>query len=175
MKHKLLLIYAWFIRTILFFLPDIPFIMSFRGFMYGLAMKKCGKDFQVTHDANLKVLQEISIGNHVFIGNATVLLAGGGIMIEDNVLIGPHCILVSGNHSFENGSYRFGKSILGEIIIKHGSWVGGNCTVTKSSILPPFSVLGANSLLNKQFIESNALYAGVPAKLVKCDLNVIEK
>ena len=57
MKHKFLLLYSWFVRTIMYFLPDIPFIMRFRGFLYGVGMKKCGKDFQVTHNAIIKELE----------------------------------------------------------------------------------------------------------------------
>ena len=85
MKHKFLLLYTWLIRSLLFFLPDMPLLMRLRGGLYGLGMMKCGKDFQVTHDANVKVLEKISVGDHVFIGNSSVLLGGGGIEIEDYV------------------------------------------------------------------------------------------
>lgn len=165
--HKILLIYTWFIRTTLFFLPDIPIFMRFRGFIYGIAMQNCGKDFQVTHDANIKALEKISVGNHVFIGNASIILGGGGVLLENNVLIGPNVVIVSGNHTFFNGAYRFGKSKLGEIKIKQGSWVTANCTVTQGAILPESSVLGANSILNKAFTEKNSLYVGLPAKWIK--------
>ena len=165
--HKILLMYTWFIRTTLYFLPDIPIFMRFRGFIYGIGMQHCGKDFQVTHDANVKVLEKISVGNHVFIGNTSLILGGGGVSIEDNVLIGPHVVIVSGNHTFLNGSYRFGKSKLGEIKIKQGSWVAANCTVTQGAVLPETSVLGSNSVLNKAFTEKNSLYAGLPAHWIK--------
>ena len=130
-------------------------------------MMKCGKDFQVTHDANIKVLEKIIVGNHVFIGNSTVLLGGGGVEIEDYVLIAPHVVIVSGNHTFSNGNFRFGESQLGKIILKKGSWIAANCTITQGAVLPEASVLGANSLLNKVFEQSNALYGGVPAKWIK--------
>lgn len=62
MKHKLLLAYSWFVRTILFFLPDMPLVMRFRGFLYGLGMAKRGKNIQVTHDAILRDLENMSLG-----------------------------------------------------------------------------------------------------------------
>ena len=167
MKHKFLLLYTWLIRSLLFFLPDMPLLMRFRGFFYGLGMMKCGKDFQVTHDANVKVLEKISVGDHVFIGNSSVLLGGGGIEIEDYVLIAPHVVIVSGNHTFFNGTFRYGESQLGKITLKKGSWIAANSTVTQGAVLPEASVLGANSLLNKAFNQSNALYGGVPAKWIK--------
>lgn len=62
MKHKFLLIYSWFVRTILFFLPDMPLVMRLRGFLYGLGMAKSGKNIQVTHDAILRDLENMSMG-----------------------------------------------------------------------------------------------------------------
>ena len=109
MKHKLLLVYSWFVRTALFFLPDIPFFMRFRGWFYGLGMARRGKDFQVTHDAVIKDLQGVSVGKHVFIGNHSVVMGSGTIEIEDEVQLAPHVILISGNHTSQNGSYRYGK------------------------------------------------------------------
>ncbi|MFA8300216.1 MAG: hypothetical protein ACEPOV_08645 [Hyphomicrobiales bacterium] len=167
MKHKFLLIYAWFVRTILFFLPDIPFIMRFRGWLYGLGMRKRGRDFQVTHNTIIKSLQNIEVGNNVFIGNFSVILAAANVIVHDEVQIGPNVIIISGNHTKLNGSYRFGKPDREEIILERGSWVSANCTIAKGSMLPSGSVLAANSLLNKKHTTKDGIYGGVPAKLLK--------
>ncbi|MDX9890253.1 MAG: hypothetical protein RBT13_05375, partial [Bacteroidales bacterium] len=87
--------------------------------------------------------------------------------IEDCVLIAPHVVIVSGNHTFLDGSYRFGSSQLKKITIQKGAWVAANCTLTQGSILPEGSVLGANSLLNKGYEQRRSLYGGVPAKWIK--------
>lgn len=46
------------------------------------------------------------------------------------------------------------------------AFVGTNVVILGGAILPARSVLGAKSLLNKQFTEEYTLYAGVPAKAV---------
>ena len=46
-------------------------------------------------------------------------------------------------------------------------FVGTGCVVLGGSVLPDYSVLGAMSLLNKEYSETYWLYAGVPAKPVK--------
>ena len=43
-------------------------------------------------------------------------------------------------------------------------FVGTNCVLLGGSALPDRSVLGAKSLLNKVFLETDTLYGGVPAK-----------
>ena len=167
MRHKFLLIYAWWVRTLLFFLPDIPLCMSVRGWLYGLGMEKCGKDFQVTHDAIIKDLWGISIGNNVFVGNGTIIMGSGTIAIGNEVMFGPHCIVISGNHTLLNDSFRYGKSDYGHIRIGDGSWVAGNCTIQRGASLPAKSVLSANSFLNKSFTEEMSIFGGVPAKYIK--------
>ena len=167
MKHKFLLLYSWFVRTVLFFFPDIPFIMRFRGWLYGLGMKKCGKDFQVTHDAIIRSLQNICVGNNCFVGNGTIIMGGGTILIEDQVMLAPHVIVISGNHTSKNGSYRYEVGDCGTIRIEFGAWVAGNSVILKNSILPRNSVLVANSVLNKDFCVANSIYGGCPAKLIK--------
>lgn len=167
MNHKLILLYAWLVRTLLFFLPDFPLFMRFRGWLYGIPMKHKGRDFQVTHDAIIKDLWGISVGNHVFVGNGTVIMGSGTIVIDDEVQFAPHCIIISGNHTLMGGSFRYGRGDAGLIHIGRGSWVAGNCTIQRNSQLPAGSVLSANSFLNKVFDEPLSLYGGVPARFIK--------
>ncbi len=156
-------------RSLLFFFPDIPIFMKFRGWLYGRGMHYCGRNVQITHDVILRDIQNISIGNDCFIGNHSVLMGSGRIIIEEEVMIAPHVIIISGNHTSNGESYRYGRPDVGKIKICHGSWVAGNCTIQKNSTLPANSVLSANSLLNKNFEIPNAIYGGVPAKIIKGD------
>ncbi len=52
------------------------------------------------------------------------------------------------------------------IVIGDYAFVGTNVVILGGAVLPPRSVLGAKSLLNKAFTEEYTLYAGVPAKAV---------
>jgi len=141
--------------------------MKFRGFLYGLGMRKCGKNLQITHDAILKCLQNISFGSNCFVGNSSIIMGRGEIIIEDEVLIGPHVVIVSSNHVLLNGSFRYGVGDLGCIKIRKGSWIAANSTLQRNSELPSSSVLSANSFLNKKFFQSNSIYGGVPAIFIR--------
>jgi len=53
------------------------------------------------------------------------------------------------------------------ISIGNYCFVGTNCVLLGGSSLPDYSVLGAKSLLNRDYAESHFLYGGVPAKAIK--------
>ena len=129
----------------------------------------------MTHDAIIKDLQGLSVGRNCFVGNHTFIMGSGSIEIQDEVMFGPHCIVISGNHTTLNGSFRYGISDTGSIFIGRGSWVAGNCTIIKGSSLPQNSVLAGNSFLNKAFDTPNAAYGGVPAKLLKINDDIKEE
>lgn len=152
MKHKLLLLYSWFVRVLLFFAPDIPFIMRFRGFLYGLGMKRCGRNFQATHTVILNGLDEMSIGENVYIANNCVLISNGEITIGNDVLLAPSVVVSSGNHQFCNGSFRHIPSIKENVCIEPGSWIAANVTIIGGSVVPTQSIIGANSVVTKKWI-----------------------
>ena len=55
----------------------------------------------------------------------------------------------------------------GEITIGKYCFLGTACVVLKGSKIPDFSIVGAMSLMNKQFEETHCVYGGVPAKKLK--------
>ena len=170
MKHKLLLLYTWLIRTLLFFLPDIPFIMRFRGWLYSFGMKQCGKNFQVSHNVILNGLEGMKVGNNVFINNNNIFIVTSGITINDNVIIGPSCVFSSSNHIYRNGSFRFAKGEGRPVVVGKGSWIAANCTILAGAIIPEESIVAAGAVYNEiqpAKLISKAVYGGVPAKFIK--------
>ena len=168
MKHKVLLLYAWLVRTILFFLPDIPLCMRFRGWLYGFGMKQCGKNFQIAHSAIINGLDLCIIGRDVYIANGCNLMLNGEMTICDEVILGPGVLVSSGNHLFDGKSFRFAESKKEKVIIGKGSWIGGNSTVLGGANVPQCSVIGAGSVVTKKSCQNEeGIYGGVPAKLIK--------
>ncbi|MCP2044257.1 acyltransferase [Pontibacter sp. HSC-36F09] len=163
---KISILYSWFVRMVTIMLPNIPIFMRFRGFLYSLMMKDCGKNFQVSSSTVINSLTKLSVGKNVYIGPNTIVI-GQDIEINDEVLIGPSSLLSTGNHTMKNDSFRFGPPKRGQIIIGRGAWIAGNCSVVSGAILPAASVLAAGSVLNKAYMESHSMYAGVPAKYIK--------
>lgn len=46
-------------------------------------------------------------------------------------------------------------------------WIGMNTQILKGVMIPNDCVIGAGSLVNKQFQESNCIIAGHPSKIIK--------
>lgn len=165
MKLRLSILYSWFVKTVTYFFPNHPVFMRFRGWLYSLMMKSCGNDFQVASTATINSLSELEVGSNVYIAHNTVII-GTEIKIGDKVIIGPNCIISSGNHVFENNSFRFGKSLSKGVIVGEGSWIAGNSSILGGASLPRYSILAAGAVLTKSMQEEKTIYAGVPAVMI---------
>lgn len=53
-----------------------------------------------------------------------------------------------------------------DVIIKNGVWIGANVFINPGVVIGENAIVGANSVVTKS-IEPNAIYGGVPAKLIK--------
>ncbi|WP_351009474.1 hypothetical protein [Shewanella sp. S1-58-MNA-CIBAN-0166] len=166
MKHKFLLIYTWFVRLCFIFFPDQPIIMRIRGFFYSFGMKKCGRNFQVSSSVILRNLEKISVGNNVYLAPNVIVNAVTDVFFSHEVMVGFNSVIVSGNHSFLDNSFRFGTSISSPIMIGSGSWIGANCTVVAGANVPSCSLVAANSCFTGQHTEEG-IYGGVPSKFLK--------
>ena len=72
-------------------------------------------------------------------------------------MFGPYNVIASGNHSLDNGSYRYGKTIIKAISVNDGSWVTSNCTITAGSMIGKSCLITPNSTI-KGVIPDNSKY-----------------
>ncbi|MEZ5045884.1 MAG: acyltransferase [Chitinophagaceae bacterium] len=161
--------YDWPLHFILFFtnwFPDNVALMRVRGFLIRPFFKQCGKDLRIGRNCVFGKSYNITIGNHVYIAYGNWIQGSTDIIIQDEVMFGPKSNIISGNHTRKDGSFRYGGNKYAPIIIESGAWVAGSCAVLAGAKLGKGSVLGANSVLNKE-VPPNCLYAGNPAKFIK--------
>ena len=160
--------YDWPLHFVLLFtnwLPDNVFFIRLRGKLARPFFRTCGKRLGIGRNVTFYNPSKIEIGNDIYIAYGCWF--GGNIIIEDQVMFGPYCILAPSNHTLLNGSFRFSQNTDGLIRIKFGSWLGAHSLVIgERSVLGSGSVLAANSLLNS-IADDRSLYAGSPAKKIK--------
>ena len=124
----------------------------------------------------------ISVGkNKVEIGKSTFVFAdkkqrtmfnaceGGEITIGDNCLFSNSIELHTTDYHkiLEDGRYTNPPK---NIHIGSHCWIGLQCLILKGTSIADNVIVGARSLLNKEFPESNAVIAGNPAGIVKRDV-----
>jgi maltose O-acetyltransferase len=159
------LFWSWFVKTTTGWLPDIPIIMRMRGWLYGLWMPVRGRNFQVVGSVTIKGLENLHVGKHIYLSHGTILYCGAEIILEDQVLVGPFVVMVTGTHVKENGSYRFSFQEYEKIEVGFGSWLGSHVTVTAGSKIGKGCVVGANAVVTSD-LPAHTFAAGLPARVI---------
>lgn len=111
---------------------------------------------------------EIVLGSNSYIGSYSTIQAAEGYRVE----IGRNCAIshnvriyttsVDGDSDF-NGVKN---QTAGNVIIGDAVWIGANVFIKEGITIGENAVVGANSVITKD-IEANAIYGGVPAKLIR--------
>jgi acetyltransferase-like isoleucine patch superfamily enzyme len=123
------------------------------------------------------VLRELGeglvIGSNSNIGDFNFIQVRGKVTIGDNVLFGPHVVLVSENHVSadssrpikEQGSHRIG------VTIENDCWIGAHVTILDGVRICHGSIIAAGAVVTKD-VSAHSIMAGVPAKLIRSRLEV---
>lgn len=118
---------------------------------------------------NVKIGSDSSVQNYtVIVGYGTPGEASGLISIGNGVRIAAHCMIIAGNHRFEDTS----KPIHGQgiepkpIVIEDDVWIGGSVNIIAGVTIGHGSVIGAGSVVTKD-IPPMSVAVGAPAKIIK--------
>lgn len=105
----------------------------------------------------------IVIGDDTFIGKNSTLIAFADLFIGNRVLIGENSSIHTENHGGPGERDSFTS---GPIVVNDDVWLGAGVVVTAGRTIASGATVGANSVVTKD-LEEPALYAGVPAKLIR--------
>ena len=104
----------------------------------------------------------IKIGNNVFINSNSLLMARGGITIEDDVMIAGNVQLLSNNHDEYDRQILICKPIL----IKKGAWIGAGVSILPGVTVGKYAIVGAGAIVTKD-VPDYGVAVGTPARVVK--------
>lgn len=108
--------------------------------------------------------RHIRLGRNVFINHGCSFLDLGGIIIEDDVMIGPRVNITSENHPVETEKRK--TLVPAAVTIKRNAWIGSNATILPGVTVGTNSVVAAGAVVTKD-VPPNSVVGGVPAKKIK--------
>lgn len=164
-KYYRLFRYDWPLYLVLLLcsiLPDNVIFLRLRGFLAGLFLGHCGRDFRCGRQVVFYNPSNIWMGHHCYIAYGCWINGGDQITIDDEVMLGPYCVLAPSNHTRLNRSFRYSQPQSGPIRIGKGSWLGAQSVVLRNVTIGAGSVIAANTTVRKD-VPDDVLY-GNPAE-----------
>lgn len=110
----------------------------------------------------------IVIGNNSAVGAQSFLGGQGGIVIGNDVIMGPQVKIFSENHNYALPDMlirKQGESRKG-VVIGDNCWVGAGAIILDGVTLAEGCVIAAGAVVTKS-MPANSVVAGVPAKVIQ--------
>ncbi len=108
----------------------------------------------------------ITVGDNVYMNFNCCILDVAQVTIGNNCMFGPQVQIYTATHPLQYKARNSGKEYAKPITIGNNVWIGGNTTICPGVILGNNVVVGASSVVTKNFPD-NVLIAGNPAKIIK--------
>jgi len=150
-------------------LPSSKLINNIRTYLYKPYFKAIGKNNIIGRSVNIANIHNIILCDNITINAEVYLVASKSkIVIGNNVLIAPRCVLQTQNHNYieKNILIREQGDISSDIIIQDDVWLGLNVMILPGVIIAQGCVIGAGSVVTKS-TEPYGVYIGIPAKKIK--------
>ena len=138
---------------------------KFRALCARLIVNHCGSNVDIQRGAHFS--DDLSIGDNSGIGVSCKLQPG--VVIGDNVMMGPECLFYTSNHRIEATDIPMNKQGydgLNPIIIGNDVWIGARVIILPGVHIGDGAVIGAGSVVTYD-VDSYAVVAGNPAKLIR--------
>lgn len=110
----------------------------------------------------------LNIGENVICYTSLKIFCRHHITIQRTVRIGWDVMIMdSSQHRLKNIEGTFINKGYSSIVVGHNTWLSTKCILLSGTHIAPYSVVAANSLINKSFDEPYVLLAGSPATVKK--------
>ncbi|MDE5788547.1 MAG: galactoside O-acetyltransferase [Bacteroidaceae bacterium] len=139
----------------------LPFTTEYEELLH-LLFPDMGEGSRIVPPLKGVRFNEVKIGRNVVINSDCLMMAAGGIYIEDDVMIAANAQLISNNHDLDNRWIITCKPVR----IGRRAWIGAGATILPGVTVGENAVVGAGSVVTKD-VEPNTIVAGNPAKLIR--------
>lgn len=111
--------------------------------------------------------ENISMGSNIHVGPNSLWNALGGIVLNNNIIIGPKSTIWSFNHNYRsNNLLPYDEvEILKKVVIESNVWIGANVIINSGITIGEGSVIAMGSVVTKD-VKACTIVGGNPAKLI---------
>ena len=110
----------------------------------------------------------IVFGKEVYVSPQTAIVSAGNIFLDDYVVVAHQCQIFNTNfhYTVNVDSQKVARNTKDVVIGQH-SWIGNRVTITKGVVLPSYTIVASNSLVNKSLCtQDSCIVGGIPAKIL---------
>src|SRR3989338_3434581 len=143
-------------------------IARIRALFWGIFMKQVGRGVYIMEGCKILNPTGIEIGDHSGINHHTDIGGRGGLKIGQYVMIGPYCQILTAEHKYDDRKKPIYLQDIccGPVVIEDDVWIGTHVVILPNVTIKKGAIIGADSVVTKD-VESYAIVAGAPAKLIK--------
>jgi acetyltransferase-like isoleucine patch superfamily enzyme len=109
---------------------------------------------------------KIHIHSGVYINRYTILDAHQSIVIERNVMIGPHTYITDADHGLQKKQLiKVQPMTIRPVRIEQDAWIGAHVTILKGVTIGRGAIIGSGAVVTKN-IEPYTINVGIPARKI---------
>lgn len=133
-----------------------------------------GNDIIIDQGCRISISKKavLTLGSNIYMNRDVTIHVKQSISIGDNSRVGWSCQIIDSNFHYCLHKGTISK-ITAPIILNNNVWLANNVAIGKGVVLPPFFIVAARSLVNKDFsgYEGHCLIGGIPAKIISTDIS----
>ena len=140
----------------------MPMSEEYNSLVKELFLENIGEGSRVMPPITVVRGNKVKIGRNVVIMNNALMMAAGGITIDDDVMVAANSQLISNNHDLYDHAILTCKPVH----LKRNCWIGAGATILPGVTVGENAVVAAGAIVTRD-VEDNTVVAGNPAKVIK--------
>lgn len=140
----------------------MPYTAEYNDLVKELFCGHIGEDSRVMPGMSVVRGNHVTIGRNVVVMYNCLMMAAGGITIDDDVRVAANVQLISNNHDLHDRDVLTCKPVH----LKRNSWIGAGASILPGVTVGENAVVGAGSVVTKD-VADNTVVTGNPAKFIK--------
>lgn len=140
----------------------MPYTDEYNSLVRDLFCGQIGEGSRVMPGLTVVRGKSVKIGKRVVVMNNCLMMAAGGITIEDDALVAANVQLITNSHDFYERQILTCKPI----VLKRGCWIGAGATILPGVTVGENAIVAAAAVVTKD-VPAGEIWGGNPARLIK--------